>query len=286
MKTNEQPGYFSQTVDKRSRKELTDFLQNHSRYDTMSSWNNSTSYAHNIKINRLGLTREQTNAAYEMLDTDFWDEGGLNCVIEDFTAEQNGYYTIGNNGRSGGYLVLYNSRREPTGHLSYCPKCGQRNSKKVAPVFDDPNRQVIATEILNSANSWTAKTYLEQSAVKALTLSEDEKLAIVNTLKSQLRDTTKDSKCGRCGHSPRVDYKTPPMTLNTYPGKSIDQGEDFDPEEWTMDQLRERVELVQAFDRACDDIRAGFIYMLDNYDIEEETVYTPEIIHVLKEKAA
>ena len=228
MKTNEQPGYFSQTVDKRSRKELTDFLQNHPRYDTMSSWNNATSYAHNIKINRLGLTREQTNAAYEMLDTDFWYEGGLNFIIDDFTTEQGGYYTIGNNGRSGGYLVLYNSRREPTGHLSYCPKCGQRNSKKVEPDVD---------------------------------------------------------KCGRCGHSPRVDYRTPPMTLRVS-NKSIDQGEDFDPEEWTMDQLRERVELVQAFDQACDDIRSEFIYMLDNFDVEEETVYTPEVIHVLKEKAA
>ena len=31
------------------------------------------------------------------------------------------------NGRSGGYLVLYQGELRPTGHLSYCASCGQRN---------------------------------------------------------------------------------------------------------------------------------------------------------------
>lgn len=31
------------------------------------------------------------------------------------------------NGRSGGYLVLYQGELKPSGYKSYCPRCGQKN---------------------------------------------------------------------------------------------------------------------------------------------------------------
>ena len=41
---------FYYPVNLRSRAEMTLFLQNHFRYNTMNSWNHSTSYACNLKI--------------------------------------------------------------------------------------------------------------------------------------------------------------------------------------------------------------------------------------------
>ena len=40
-------------IDLRSRKAMTTFLENHFRYPTMNSWNNSTSYANNMKVYKL-----------------------------------------------------------------------------------------------------------------------------------------------------------------------------------------------------------------------------------------
>ena len=46
---------FYQSVDLRSRSQMTDFLTKHFRYPTMNSWNNAVSYACNLKIHKLGL---------------------------------------------------------------------------------------------------------------------------------------------------------------------------------------------------------------------------------------
>lgn len=49
---------FYQSVDLRSRSQMTDFLTMHFRYPTMNSWNNAVSYACNLKIHKLGLCDE------------------------------------------------------------------------------------------------------------------------------------------------------------------------------------------------------------------------------------
>ena len=59
------------------------------------------------------------------------------CTQEFFSAqsallaefgEQHGYcWQAGMNGRSGGYLVLYQGELKPSGYKSYCPRCGQKN---------------------------------------------------------------------------------------------------------------------------------------------------------------
>lgn len=77
-------------------------------------------------------------------------------------------------------------------------------------------------------------------------------------------------KCGRCGIDGRVN-----LQHQLYRWKillhSIDKDEDFnDKEEWPMDKLKERVELVQKFDKLCDDIRAYLIEFLDSHEIGEE----------------
>jgi hypothetical protein len=275
--------FFQKKVDRRSRSAMVDFLKAHYRYNTMSSWNRATSYAHCIKIHRLGLTSEQSDKAYEMLDTDFWDE--IRWSIDDFTTSQGSCYTIGTNGRSGGYLVLYQSRRELTGHLSYCPSCGQRNFKKVPPTFDDASENVIAQEILRSQSSWHPGVYLTQSAIEALPLSNDEKLSLIVRIKTQLVNCSATDACGVCS-KPRRNFDVPPSQLSIYPGKSIDQDEDFYAEDWSMEALRDRVDLVCAFDAACGDIRSNFIALLDDFDVVEETIRRPVKVKKLVARAA
>lgn len=117
---------FESKVDMRSKKAMIDFLVNHFRYDTMNSWNRSTAYANNMKITHLDLPSETKDKLWDMLDVDCdelrwsWDN-----LIEDFERETG--YTAGWNGRSGGYLVMYEFKLEPSEWKSYCTKCGQRN---------------------------------------------------------------------------------------------------------------------------------------------------------------
>jgi hypothetical protein len=277
--------FFQKKVDRRSRSAMVDFLITHYRYDTACSWNRSSSYAHCIKIHRLDLTSEQSDKAYDALDTEFWDE--IRWPIDEFTSSQGGCYTIGTNGRSGGYLVLYQSRRELTGHLSYCPSCGQRSFKKVPPTFEDANENVIAQEILRSQKSWLPDVYLSLPAIEALPLSIDEKLSLIARIRCQLDmvNCTATDACGVC-RNPRRNFDVLPSQLSVYPGKSIDQDEDFYAEDWSMEALRDRVDLVCAFDAACDDIRSNFIALLDDYDVVEETIHRPVKVKKLVARAA
>ena len=92
-----------------TRKEMVTYLKNHFRYNTANSWNQSTSYANNVKVYNLGLSDELKDRAYDLIC-----EEGFNDLmnyqyydlIDQFEEDADGY-TIGFNGRSGGYLVLY-----------------------------------------------------------------------------------------------------------------------------------------------------------------------------------
>lgn len=213
---------FFQSVDMRSRKAMIDFLQNHFRYNTMNSWNNSTSYANNMKIHRLGLTSEIEDKAWELLDVeDAYSR--INILVDDWGESNDYQWQAGFNGRSGGYLVLYQGGVEPSEHKSFCRFCGQRNFKTV-----------------------------EETG----------------------------NKCGRCGEAGRINYKTPPKRIFRYYGRDTDQGEDF--EDWSIEDLRSRVKLVQSFDQLCDDIVSELIDICTNYNIVEEEILVPKKIKTLQ----
>ena len=53
-------------IDKRYRETLEKFLKKHFRYNTMNSWNRSTSYANNIKLHNVDKP--------ETIDSDTWRE--------------------------------------------------------------------------------------------------------------------------------------------------------------------------------------------------------------------
>ena len=263
--------YFCKAVDKRSKQAMIEFLTVHFRYNTMNSWNRSTAYAQNIKLHHMGLTSQQMDAAYDMLQTDFWEE--IRAPIENFTSEMNGNYTIGRNGRSGGYLVLYQSQYELTGHLSYCRSCGQRNFKRVCEAAKSADHTVIENCVFRDGGLRAETSYLNEPAIAAIGLSGAEKLAIIRTAKLAGKDATIGNRCGACGAAGeygRVNYTTPPRSLSVYPGKGLDQEEDF--VEWSMSELRSRVELISRFDQACDEIRDNFIALIGSCKVVEEIV--------------
>ena len=89
---------------KLSRYEMIDFLVKHFRYDTMNSWNRSTSYANCVKLPHLNI--DDDDNAYEILDQgEVFNE--INEVISDWGRKHKHRWQAGFNGRSDGYIVLY-----------------------------------------------------------------------------------------------------------------------------------------------------------------------------------
>lgn len=194
---------FYKKVDKRSRTEMVRFLTEHFRYNTMNSWNRSTSYAHNVKIYALHLPEKIEDILWQLIDDeDFYEQ--IYWKIDEFDRKYNYRWQIGFNGRSGGYLVLYKGGTKESEHKSYCQFCGQRNF-----------------------------TSIEETG----------------------------NVCGRCGKPRRVDFEKPPVIVFKYPGQEVDMYEDF--EDWSMEELKDRVELVQDFDRCVDEIVDEAVYLAE-----------------------
>lgn len=142
--------------------------------------------------------------------------------MDNFAAEHNYRWQVGMNGRSGGYLVLYQGEITPSGYKSFCTSCGQLNYRSV-------------------------------------------------------KETGK--QCGRCGLLTRVDFDKPHMQVSTFPGRGTDDDTDFT--DWSMDELRDRVRLIQEFDRLADRIVDRAIDIARNYVVEEEEYYVPKVRKVL-----
>ncbi len=121
---------FEQKVNFSSIEEMAGFLAGHFRYSVVNGWNPQTSYANNLKVYDVGLDSGTQARILDLMNTeDFWDE--INHLVWMFGYEHSFEWEAAFNGRSGGYLVLYNSRQEPSGYRSFCTACGQKNYKTV-----------------------------------------------------------------------------------------------------------------------------------------------------------
>lgn len=120
---------FSQPVDRRSKRAMARFLADHFRYDTMNSWNQSTSYANNIKVTHV-VPDDLVMKAFEVLDAEDGTEF-ISRLIADFDRAHGYGWQAGINGRSDGCVVLYEGYRKPSDYKSVCTICGQRNCKSV-----------------------------------------------------------------------------------------------------------------------------------------------------------
>lgn len=117
---------FYQSVDLRSRKTMIYFLINHFRYYTANSWNGSCSYACNLKITKLGLNTEIVDKLLDMIQIQEFFYG-IDELLDAFNHEHNYCWQAAMNGRSGGYLVLYQGFAKQSEYKSFCTSCGQRN---------------------------------------------------------------------------------------------------------------------------------------------------------------
>lgn len=165
---------FYKSVNKNNNKDMFDFLKNHFRYYTLNYWNRLTSIGNNVKVYKLGLDYK----ILELLEIDNYFT--INTMIEDWELEHKDY-SVGFNGRMGGYLVLYNKE--------------------------------------NNRNSCVLDDYFEN-------------------------DTYEDFK---------EDIKRDYGSLKEYHSRLVEQ-----------------VELVQDFDKLCDDLLEECKYMLENCKIVEK----------------
>jgi len=212
---------FYQRIDLRSRKSMTDFLINHFRYYTANSWNRSQSYACNLKIHRLGLDSEIVDKLFDMIQVQEFFYG-IKDLMEKFNRCHNYLWQAAMNGRSGGYLVLYQGQATKSEYKSFCTSCGQRNYTSVQ----------------------------ETGTV-----------------------------CGRCKKTDRIDYTTPLMNISIFPGRGTDEDEDF--ADWEIEDIRERVRLVQELDLLADSIVNYALECVHNYTVEDEEIFIPQTHKVL-----
>ncbi len=112
--------FYKTGVDISNVKSMWEFLHNHFTYPTLNSWNGHKSIAHNVKLYNLDLDGDWTRALDFLYDEA--DCGNLQMFIQDEISEfnrANPCYRVCFNGRSGGYLVLYNKDN----YLSILPDC-------------------------------------------------------------------------------------------------------------------------------------------------------------------
>lgn len=105
--------FFNKTSKKMSLRQKFDYVHNHYYYYTMNGWNRSKSLANNVKIYNLPLTTEQKDKFFDLYcDENLSDElyYHINMILEDVASENE--FEIAFNGRSGGYLVAYNKRKD------------------------------------------------------------------------------------------------------------------------------------------------------------------------------
>ena len=212
---------FYKKIDTRTRAGMTRFLRDHGRYWTMNSWNRSTSYANCVKIHKLDLTPAQLETAWDMLDMpQVYDL--IHRVFEEWATARDWRFQIGFNGRSGGYLVLYQGGLDwKNARTAQCDECGKLTwHKEDTPCTSDGC----------------------DGALRAL--------------------------------------PEPRPQIVTYPGRGMDEGEDFI--DWSMADLRDRVRLIQDFDRVCDEAVAVFVGFCDNYRVVEEEILVPKAVKTLQ----
>lgn len=116
-------------------------------------------------------------------------------------------------------------------------------------------------------------------------MADEQKLMVIRRLTSEKQWLTLGNKCGRChaeGNLGRVNLEHGNSQLSVS-GRAIDQGIDFS--ELPLSELKRKVELVKAFDRACDKVRDAFIELVDECEVVTETVMVPTKVQVRRPRA-
>ena len=116
----------------RTKKAMVAYLCDHFRYHNLNSWNQATSYAACVKLRRF-VPNDISNKAYDFLQTNEAFEDGK-AIIREFEERWKYRWQIGSNGRSSGYLVLYQGGIREKGYKRWCPNCHQGNYRRESKV--------------------------------------------------------------------------------------------------------------------------------------------------------
>ena len=96
--------YYKGAVDKHNAKAMFEYLVGHYTYSTLNSWNGLKSIANNVKIYNLQLEGDKWLALGIVEQEEYTT---INDMLWEWECEHKGY-KLGFNGRSGGYIVMYN----------------------------------------------------------------------------------------------------------------------------------------------------------------------------------
>lgn len=254
------------------------YLKGHCRYNTMNSWNRCTSYANCVKIHRLDLPAGLENRAYELLAVPDTFERTRD-LMKQWSRGYDYEWQAGFNGRSDGYIVLYQGERKLSQYKSVCTTCGQRNYRRVMPLGDKPV-DLVRQMVYRNGGNWTVDAYMEEltqlsrtAKMKFSELSSEQCRTIIIATQRDIKangEVTLDAMCGRCGSETRENARSWDIITS---GRGTDEDAEFDT--WDLPMLKERVAIVLSFDRLCDEIRTDFIDLCKTYKVEEVEVMVP-----------
>lgn len=280
----------------RTRKAMIAYLSTHYRYDTMRSWNRGSSYARCVKLSQLTFPDKVTeDMAYELVlsdtATDWWVESGVSYRLQEFATGYDYVWQIGRNGRSSGYLILYQGTIKPSQYRSYCTACRKHNFTRIL----EPQEQLgLSTPeyallcYLIEHNYWRPEIYPQQDYVKGLGLSDAAVIDFVKKMRFKYCDDkgklwlSTNSICGHCNRDTRVNYLRPPIEISCYPGKGTDEEQDYD--DWDTERLKDRTSLVWNFDAAVEDCAELFVSYCQNSKFVTEQVYVPKLVTYVESK--
>lgn len=179
--------FYKKGVDITNAKSMFNFINNHFKYWTMNSWNQLKSIAHNVKLYNLDLDGDWATALEYLMDEN--DIGGLQDSIRDLIwcwEEEHPNYSLGFNGRSAGYLVMYNHNpdKNTVNYRSILPECLQgydtyedwknsikdsiyhENVKDYLPMLKEYTELIrsfdtLCDELRNIVNSYSTMNYTE-----------------------------------------------------------------------------------------------------------------------------
>lgn len=297
----------------RSLQQKVDYLKSHFRYFTMNSWNGLSSYANKIKISSVELpapynTSKVRDSLYEFLESEdaFF---GFHEELSNFSEKNNYEYSIEVNGRSGGYLVLCESKREKTDHLSYCPQCYQKNFTRFVDLenfniedkefvgqffcieramfvgMDKPEGLIKDMERLaiGGAPQHKQLSVVYHEIIKKY--SFDEIVEIVSSFKKNNRPAVRYTVggCGACHHEKRINHDFYTVRVS---GKSIDSDIDWGNwrDHYSSESLKQMFQVVWDFDIACWKAIMSYVHFCTSHVLEEQTIMVPKKILVAVEK--
>lgn len=134
---------------------------NRMRYWTMSSWNQSTAPAYNLKVSNV-IDNDLQDKVFELLEAEHFYEG-INRLIRSFNRRMKYRYQARFNGRSGGYLVLYNGSGETRTIFKDSDFTEKNGFRAYADGYGWKSREEAEEEDLLNAQIWNIEIYLGQS---------------------------------------------------------------------------------------------------------------------------